>query len=823
MGQFSSMDIGPDGMPHVAYYDATENALKHAWGKWNPVSAAWDWREETVDSEGNVGQHTSIAVADGGTLHIAYYSPGNGGVLKHALGTRVASRGEWTWSVTLASDPASGSAGQYSSLALDSDGNPHVAYFLGGLNALAHSWGTWDSGERLSEWRTEIVDNNGFVGEYASLAIDSDDTLNIAYFDKSSGALKYAAGTAAPGAGDWAWDTRLLDDPEGEIVGKHTSIAVNRSGAVYIAYYDETNGNLKLARGAEVSIAVGQAGPPPSCALSLSLRNPPAQDCEGLEEDATLVVFRSWVDYFRTRNPQHNDIFVNDSECGEDADGSMRRPFCNLQDAMAMAKQVPEATIRLDPGTYQLSVEVLRNVSIEALSTTNTTLKGLFVVGRKGDSQGQGPSLSIKGVTLVGEGAPVAEVNQGSLNLHTVRVDVKDGPAIVASGPNAELRIGNSEVITSDPVVTTPADTQSGAGMSSQEIAQASCAWVCAQNGAHLLMDNVCLEAESVAVLIDGPATTATISSSVIKNTRLDPAGQFGYGVAVQGGASASIVGSTLVANSGVGTLVDGPGSSISIRATHIGQTSTNTLPGTGVGAMVQNGAAGTIVDSAFVSNEAPGLYVSNGATGNVTGSVFEANGFSGISVVDASATLDGNSIISSGPSLDHGGGVGVFTWRLDEDQPFDLVLRSNLVEEQPGSAAYLRDSKIGLTLLIEGNLFRNNGTPPVPGGVFLQGSLDGVTISANCFKGSTQYGLLADAPAVLSGNYYEVPLENGGVDYTIKQQSCDASSPPVTPIDISQETLLPSPNYVLICPPTASPTQPLLEFSFSIEELEVG
>ena len=234
---------------------------------------------------------------------------------------------------------------------------------------------------------------------------------------------------------------------------------------------------------------------------------------------------------------------------------------------------------------------------------------------------------------------------------------------------------------------------------------------------------------------------------------------------------------------------------------------------------MVQRGATATTSDSAVVSNAGPGLYVSNGATADVTGSVFEGNAFSGIGVVDANATLAGNSIVSSGNSPEYSGGVGVFTWRLEEDQPFDMTLRGNVIDEQPGSAAYVRGSQLEMTMLIEGNLFRNNGTYPLPGGVFLRGSLDGVSMSANCFLGSTEYLLLDNAYANLELNYYESATGEDELIYTIKQQYCDGSSPPVTTIDIDEE-ILPSPdNFVIFCGEPASPVQPLLEYYFTLQE----
>ena len=116
------------------------------------------WCIETVDSDGKVGWGTSIALDTNGYPHISYFDPINDD-LKYA---------KWTgseWSLeTVDSD---GSVGWYTSIALDSNGYPHISYYDTTNEKLKYAKRTG------SEWSLETVDSDGSVGWYTSIALDS--------------------------------------------------------------------------------------------------------------------------------------------------------------------------------------------------------------------------------------------------------------------------------------------------------------------------------------------------------------------------------------------------------------------------------------------------------------------------------------------------------------------------------------------------------------------------------------------------------------------------------------------------------------------------
>jgi hypothetical protein len=77
VGQSSSLELDPNGYPHISYRDSLEEDLKYAW--WTGSG----WGVRVVDSAGEVGRYSSLALDSRGNAHISYHDWINGD-LKYA-------------------------------------------------------------------------------------------------------------------------------------------------------------------------------------------------------------------------------------------------------------------------------------------------------------------------------------------------------------------------------------------------------------------------------------------------------------------------------------------------------------------------------------------------------------------------------------------------------------------------------------------------------------------------------------------------------------------------------------------------------------------
>ncbi|MBU4338818.1 BNR repeat-containing protein [Patescibacteria group bacterium] len=113
VGYSTSLALDSSGIPHISYYNSTNDDLKYA--EWTGTA----WNIQAVDTTGNAGYYTSLALDSSGNPHISYYEYSNGD-LKYAkwIGTG--------WNIQTVD--ATGNTGYYTSLALDSSGNPHISY-----------------------------------------------------------------------------------------------------------------------------------------------------------------------------------------------------------------------------------------------------------------------------------------------------------------------------------------------------------------------------------------------------------------------------------------------------------------------------------------------------------------------------------------------------------------------------------------------------------------------------------------------------------------------------------------------------------------------
>jgi len=220
---------------HISYYDITQGNLKHAY--W--IQSTGTWVKETVDAAGQVGEWTSIALDSNGRPHISYYDVTNKS-LKYARETGIPG----VWLKQTVDAPANGvnQAGVWTSITLDLNDNPHISYFRAAFTLMyARKVG--------ANWSKEKVDSTSGLTYrpgvwHTSIKLDSGGNPHIAYADTGNygindvkGGLKYARKLGA------SWVKEEVDIGRGH--GQYASLALDSGGNPHISYY---TGKLLYAR-----------------------------------------------------------------------------------------------------------------------------------------------------------------------------------------------------------------------------------------------------------------------------------------------------------------------------------------------------------------------------------------------------------------------------------------------------------------------------------------------------------------------------------------------------------------------------------------------
>jgi len=280
VGYGSSIAVDSQGHPHISYHDARDAFNMDTLDLNYAYHDGTSWHVQTVDSQGNVGRPSSIAVDSSDLPHISYrfYPDFNQGHLKYARFDGLA------WHIQTVDN--SGLVGDCNSIAVDSRDHPHISYedhgfvrlkyahhngsswqveaveeqrFTGSCSSLAldsldrphiahYVWTgseavkySWYDGE---QWHNETVEQDENTGSSCSLALDRNDRPHISYKYGGSGSpsdyLKYAYHDGA------AWHLKRVDPESG--TGKWSSLELDSAGRPHISYLDDIKGRLKYAR-----------------------------------------------------------------------------------------------------------------------------------------------------------------------------------------------------------------------------------------------------------------------------------------------------------------------------------------------------------------------------------------------------------------------------------------------------------------------------------------------------------------------------------------------------------------------------------------------
>jgi hypothetical protein len=208
VGVGSAIALDKNSYPHISYWDRTSKHLKYA--RWNGTS----WEIQIVDSDTAISCGvTSLSLDKSGYPNISY----SNGKIKYA-------RWDGTNWKTQVVDSTAG--GGYNSMALNSNGYPRISYTVGN-RGLKYAY--WDG----ITWNTEVVDS-GDVGDN-SIALDGNNNPHISYLF-----VRYYPGWderylmyARRDSGNWQIQT--VDNSEG-YNGAFNSLALDSNGYPHISY-----------------------------------------------------------------------------------------------------------------------------------------------------------------------------------------------------------------------------------------------------------------------------------------------------------------------------------------------------------------------------------------------------------------------------------------------------------------------------------------------------------------------------------------------------------------------------------------------------------
>lgn len=145
------------------------------------------------------------------------------------------SDGGISWSAAENVD-TSADVGQFSSIALDTNNNPVIAYYDATNKRLKLAYKSGGS------WTVRVVDSGvNNLGMYASMKVGSDNSVHISYFDADTADLKYARADSP--AGVFVTETAYAPS----MAGFFTSLALDAYNNPHIAMYEFSNNAIFYA------------------------------------------------------------------------------------------------------------------------------------------------------------------------------------------------------------------------------------------------------------------------------------------------------------------------------------------------------------------------------------------------------------------------------------------------------------------------------------------------------------------------------------------------------------------------------------------------
>ena len=226
--------IDSDGEPNIVYHDHQDLEFDQSKGDLTfAIRGGGEWQTEALSDDGHDGWDSALVLGQDGVKHAFGIDPSQFGSTD---GVEHYSYTDGSWTV----QPIGSGAIAYEfnvSPALAPDGNPAVSYFNDRDGDLMYA--EYDG----ANWTIETVATEGTVGKFSSLQIDGQGIPHIAFFEEggaSTGVVRYASRVD----GEWQIeDIATLDDVELGMLGARriTSLALGSDGEPRVAFSDRSS------------------------------------------------------------------------------------------------------------------------------------------------------------------------------------------------------------------------------------------------------------------------------------------------------------------------------------------------------------------------------------------------------------------------------------------------------------------------------------------------------------------------------------------------------------------------------------------------------
>ncbi len=456
VGRGTSLAIDANGYKHVTYFDDTNYVLKYA------TDASGSWVNITLNTTTYHQQSSSssIVIDSGGVLHVAY-SGASGNLTYATCSSTCTSNASWTFVEIDDSGSASGSP----SLAIDSNNTMHISYieYNAGTTPETLKYATCSAScTTASSWSNITVDNSFNTANHADIAIDSNDGLHISYFKQtySNPGYYYATCTSSCNATS-SWNTLGLGWGAGLSGLNPTSIVVDSNDVVHFAssyFSGSSGGNGFSIRSCSASCTTG------SWAWSSS------------QVDTSSAYFT--IGYISIVVDSNDGLHIAYGIHGQNVDSALHYASCSSScpsgSSSTSSWSITEIDGTVEAGTISIAIGPNDGVGIVYQDTTNDNIRDVSI-----DSSANVYGYSVSpdlpaGLSLdiaTGEisGTPTALStnttytitvrNSGGTNTTTITIVVNDQVPTIAYSPN-DLDLTNNTASSDLPL--SPTITGSG-------------------------------------------------------------------------------------------------------------------------------------------------------------------------------------------------------------------------------------------------------------------------------------------------------------------------------------------------------------------------